>query len=248
VKLHIWQLITFLASTSSALRNYDKALGNLLRGGGVRLQVAWELAAVETLGFSTCVCGWERKLGPIWGQSSPLLQAPSCPTHLGTRPWTAADIPLFRGCATTTAERVQEATAYLHISYIRKYIYIYLYIYMFEYINKYVHIYNMYIYIYMYVYMYMYKENVYLVSFNDRTHASRARNIHTFCILAKYLLKQRWVWLWPPQPSKQAILPFPFKFCPSHLGFSREDGVDSRAAKDNRGAMRETDSSKCTRG
>ena len=119
---------------------------------------------------------------------------------------------------------------------------------MFEYINKYVHIYNMYIYIYMYVYMYMYKENVYLVSFNDRTHASRARNIHTFCILAKYLLKQRWVWLWPPQPSKQAILPFPFKFCPSHLGFSREDGVVSRAAKDNRGAMRETDSSKCTRG
>ena len=137
---------------------------------------------------------------------------------------------------------------YIFHIFVNIYIYIYLYIYMFEYINKYVHIYNMYIYIYMYVYMYMYKENVYLVSFNDRTHASRARNIHTFCILAKYLLKQRWVWLWPPQPSKQAILPFPFKFCPSHLGFSREDGVVSRAAKDNRGAMRETDSSKCTRG
>jgi hypothetical protein len=64
--------------------------------------------------------------------------------------------------------------------------------------------------------MYMYKENVYLVSCNDRTHASRARNIHTFCILAKYLLKQRWVWLWPPQPTKQAILHFsPASFAPA---------------------------------
>ena len=50
-KLHAplpsWAPTSFLASTSSALRNCDKALSNLLRGGGVRLQVAWELAAVQ---------------------------------------------------------------------------------------------------------------------------------------------------------------------------------------------------------